>query len=105
MEELKEVLSEALDFLNSLKAPAMKEAKALFPDHPKAQKIWVNLSCGDGGIMPVVNTLGLYEQYKKYKKDLSRAIKAEESERASMIIADFVNFCKEKVREDFYMFK
>lgn len=101
----KKFLKEALQTLESAAVEAAKEAKELFPQHPKAQQVWVKLCSGGGGIEPVVKTLGLQREYKEYLKDFDCSFDKGMIETAASQIDGFVAFCKEQVLENFYMFK
>jgi len=98
-------IKDALDYINSINAPAQKEAADLFPKHPKAQEVWVKLCTMNGGIEESVEVLGLHDEFKDYMRDWDLAVDRGNNETASMQTEGFVNFCKERVREEFYMFK
>lgn len=101
----KKFSEEALRTLNAAAVDAAKEAKELFPQHPKAQQVWVKLCSVDGGIEPVVKTLGLQMEYKEYLKDFNCSYDKGMIETAASQVDGFVAFCKEQVLENFYMFK
>lgn len=94
-----------LDWIESLKGPAIEEAKRLFPHHPKAQEVWVKLKSHSGGIDPVVQTLGLHHDFELYQKEFKQSVEKGLLETASMQVNDFIEFCKQKLLEEFYMFK
>lgn len=98
-------IKDAIKFLDSLRAPALCEAKALFPNHPKAQDVWVKLCSRSGGIEPTVDTLGLTREYRQYQHDFRESIEKGCNEVATMLLNDFVEFYKDQVRENFYLFK
>lgn len=101
----KNFLKEALNFLESLKAPASEEAKRLFPAHPKAQEVWIKLCSSSGGIEEVVQTLGLHTEYDEHYKEFDKNVNNGLTETASLQVAGFVDFCKQQLLENFYMFK
>ena len=96
---------ESLDYLESLKPGAQKEAAKLFPNHTKAQKVWVKLKTGGGGIEEVVKTLSLQKEYKAYIKEFDSYFDKGLTESASLCVEDFVKYCLQELKENFYMFK
>lgn len=102
---MKEILKQFSDHLQSLKAPAEKEAQKLFPNHPKAREVYVQLKSGDGGIEPVVKTLGLQQEYKEYTKDFNSYCDKGLHESAATCVGGFVEFCIAELKENFYLFK
>ena len=105
MNDIINFLNESIAVLESLKDPARREAKRLFPKHPKAQEVWVKLCCGGGGIRPVVETLQLQQEFEVYSESVNKHIRNRRHELASICISNFVSFCKDMVRDNFYMFK
>lgn len=101
----KTFLKESLNFLESLKYPAAEEAKRLFPMHHKAQEVWIKLCSSSGGVEEVVQTLGLHTEYDEYCKAFDKNVNNRLTETASLQVAGFVDFCKQQLLENFYMFK
>ncbi len=101
----KGMLKEMKDHLHSLKAPIEKEAQKLFPNHPKARAVYVQLKSGDGGIQEVVKTLGLQKEYNSYAKDFNQYCDKDLNESAGICLNDFVEFCIDELKQNFYLFK
>lgn len=102
---LKNDLGGLIGFLNAIKPHAKAEAERLFPDHPKAREIWIKLCSGNGGIDQVVEVLGLHRKYDAYSMYFNENVNKGRYELAGLAVEDFCSFCKEQLRENFYLFK
>lgn len=91
--------------LKELKESKLIEAKELYPNMPKAQEVYTKLYSHSGGIEPVVETLGLEDEFESYLAEiLSDFDRRASAEIINMKIEGFLDYCKDQFRENFYMF-
>lgn len=102
---IKDQLKEYEEFLQSLKAPAKKEAIDLFPGFPLAQDIYVKLMSGGGGIEDVVKKLSLEKEYNNYTREYNNYLDKKLYESASLCVGNFINYCLDQLKDNFYLFK
>jgi hypothetical protein len=104
-EEASKFLTDGLSAIERLKVIAEIEAKSLFPDHPKAQDVWVRLCSGEGAIKEVAQVLDLQVDHDQYYKTFMSYLDSGNIEAAVITQESFIQFCKDQVKENFFMFK
>ena len=96
-------IKETLYDLNNKLEPIGEQAKRLFPSHPKAQDVWIKLGTG-GGIIPVVESLGLYVDYDDYANQFNACAENRLTQQAAEHLAQFIKFCQQQVLDNYYKF-
>ena len=97
-------IKETLYDLNNKLEPIGEQAKRLFPNHPKAQDVWIKLGTGDGGIIPVVDTLGLQMDYDDYSNQFNACAENGLNQQAAEHLTQFVKFCQQQVLDNYHKF-
>lgn len=101
----KEEIKVTLNVIDALYHIGLNEGRELFPHHPKAQEVWAKLYSGRGGIEPTVEILGLQKEYSEYRAEINRSWDNISNDIIALKIDGFVQFCKDHVKENFFMFK
>lgn len=98
-------IKETLDELLYKKEPLSDQAKRLFPDHPKAQDVWVILcTTGSGGVMEVVKAIGLKNEYESYSNKFDACVDRGLNREAADHLTQFRKFCQQQVLDNYHKF-
>jgi len=101
MTPIKETLNELLN----KNEPLLDQAKRLFPDHPKAQDVWIKLgTSGAGGVIETVNVIGLRKDYRDYADKYIKLNELEQYASADELLAQFIKFCQKQVLDNYHKF-
>ena len=102
---IREFLDNSLKAIKIMSEEATKKAIVKFPDHPKAQDVWVRLHSMNGGFEEAVKVLGLHREQKQYENQFNEYWDKKMHESIAILMNDFRDFLIKEVEENFFMFK
>ena len=104
LKEIKDQLERMLNHLEHEERVHTIKAKKLFPDHPKAQKLWAQLHSGAGGFEEIVAVLKLDSEYLEYRNSFDRYTDKGMTDSAVAELEGFKQYLAEQLKENFYLF-
>ena len=104
LKEIKDQLKRMLNHLEHEERVHTIKAKKLFPDHPKAQKLWVQLHSGAGAFEEIVAVLKLDSEYLEYGNSFDGYMDKGMTDSAVAELEGFKEYMDKQLKENFYLF-